>query len=99
MNRIGTRTIETNHCTLRRIEPDDYRMMYDNWAEYEEVCRYFPFNSVDNIEIYKEKVRKWSEEYESNLYFKYDCKDSGLGNGIMWFCYNAVLYSQPCYIP
>ena len=46
-------------------------MMYDNWAKYEEVCRYFPFNSVDNIEIYKEKVRKWSEEYESDLYFKW----------------------------
>lgn len=71
MNRIGTRTIETNHCTLRRIKPDDYRMMYDNWAKYEEVCRYFPFNPVDNIEIYKEKVRKWSEEYESDLYFKW----------------------------
>ncbi len=44
-------------------------MMYENWAKLEEVCRYFPFNPVMDIEIYKEKVHKWANNYESNTYF------------------------------
>ena len=54
MNKIGTKIIDTERCILRRIVPDDYQMMYENWAKYEEVCRYFPFNPVTDMEIYKE---------------------------------------------
>ncbi|MDE7414789.1 MAG: GNAT family N-acetyltransferase [Lachnospiraceae bacterium] len=69
MNRIGTKTIETKRCILRRIFPEDYEVMYHNWAKYESVCRYFPFHPIEDIEIYKEKVRKWSNNYESDTYF------------------------------
>lgn len=51
MNKIGTKIIDTERCTLRRIVPDDYQMMYENWAKLEKVCRYFPFNPVTDIEI------------------------------------------------
>ena len=68
MNQIGTQTIDTERCLLRRIVPDDAPMMYENWAKLEEVCRYFPFNPVTDIEIYKEKVHKWANNYESNTY-------------------------------
>ena len=70
MNKIGTQIIDTERCTLRRIVPDDYQMMYENWAKLEEVCRYFPFNPVTDIEIYKEKVYKWANNYESDTYFR-----------------------------
>ena len=66
MNKIGTKIIDTERCILRRIVPDDYQMMYENWAKYEEVCRYFPFNPVTDMEIYKEKVHKWADNYESD---------------------------------
>jgi ribosomal-protein-alanine N-acetyltransferase len=69
MNLIGTKRLETKRCILRRIEPDDYEMMYENWAKYEEVCRYFPFNPVEDINIYKDKVKQWSENYQSDSYF------------------------------
>lgn len=69
MNFIGTKNIETERCLLRRIIPEDYPSMYNNWAKYEEVCRYFPFNPVEDIEIYKEKVLRWSNNYESDTYF------------------------------
>lgn len=69
MNKIGTKIIDTERCILRRIVPDDYQMMYENWAKYEEVCRYFPFNPVTDMEIYKEKVHKWADNYESDTYF------------------------------
>lgn len=69
MNQIGTQTIDTERCLLRRIVPDDAPMMYENWAKHEEVCRYFPFYPVMDIEQYKEKVHKWSSNYESGTYF------------------------------
>lgn len=69
MNKIGTRTIETNRCTLRRIVPEDYQMMYENWAKYEEVCKYFPFHPISDIKLYQEKVHTWSNHYESGTYF------------------------------
>ena len=41
MNLIGTRNIETERCILRRIVPTDYIAMYENWAKYDEVCKYY----------------------------------------------------------
>ena len=69
MNKIGTQKIDTERCVLRRIVPDDYQMMYENWAKYEDVCRYFPFNPIEDIDIYKEKVHRWVSNYESDTYF------------------------------
>lgn len=69
MNKIGTKIIDTERCVLRRIVPDDYQMMYENWARYEDVCRYFPFNPIENIDVYKEKVYRWVTNYESDTYF------------------------------
>ena len=57
MNMIGTQNIETKRCLLRRIRLEDYKMMYENWAKYESVCRYFPFDPIEEITVYREKVR------------------------------------------
>lgn len=79
MNKIGTQRIETERCVLRRIVPDDYEMMYENWARYEEVCRFFPFHPMTDIEIYKEKVNNWVANYESDTYFHWviEWKENG----------------------
>ncbi len=69
MNKIGTQEIYTERCILRRIVPEDYRRMYENWAKYEEVCRYFPFEPPTDINTYKEKVHTWVGNYESDIYF------------------------------
>ena len=49
MNYIGTQNFETKRCFLRRIKLSDYTMMYENWAKYDEVSRYYPFNPVDDV--------------------------------------------------
>ena len=69
MNLIGTRQIETDRCILRRIRPEDCEAMYENWARYEEVCRYFPFHPVSGLAEYREKVEKWVSSYDSGSYF------------------------------
>ncbi len=69
MNMIGTQNIETQRCLLRRIRPEDYKNMFENWAKHESVCRYFPFDPIEDIEVYREKVLGWSQNYESDAYF------------------------------
>ena len=79
MNLIGTRNIETERCILRRIIPTDYIAMYENWAKYDEVCKYYPFTPASDIEIYKEKVERWVSNYESGSYFHWviEWKETG----------------------
>ena len=69
MNKIGTQKIETERCILRRIAPDDYEMMYENWARYEEVCKFFPFEPVPDMEARERNnepitlhVAKWNND-------------------------------------
>lgn len=79
INKIGTERIETNRCILRRITLADYGEMYENWGKYEEVCRYFPFDPVESVEQYREKVGRWVENYQSGAYFHWviEWKETG----------------------
>lgn len=101
MNQIGTQTIHTERCTLRRLVPEDYQMMYENWAKYEEVCRYFPFHPVD-VETYKEKVPKWFNHYESDTYFHWviEWKESGqlIGTINLGNVEESCLMADTCYM-
>ena len=79
MEFIGTRDFETIRCRLRRIKLSDYTMMFENWAKYEEVCKYFPFNPIDNIEDYRQKVEHWVSNYKNGSYFHWgiEWKEAG----------------------
>ncbi len=79
MKLIGTKNIETERCHLRRIVPSDYIMLFEKWAKFEEVSRYYPFAPADDIEKYKEKAERWSSNYESGSYFHWviEWKETG----------------------
>ena len=102
MNLIGTKNIETERCKLRRIIPDDYSMMYENWAKFDEVCKYYPFNPVDDVEVYKEKVKRWSSNYESGSYFHWviEWKETGELVGIINLgnVEESCMMSDTCYM-
>ena len=102
MNLIGTKNIETERCKLRRIIPDDYSMMYENWAKFDEVCKYFPFNPVDDVEVYKEKVKRWSSNYESGSYFHWviEWKETGelVGTINLGNVEESCMMSDTCYM-
>lgn len=102
MNLIGTKNIETERCKLRRIIPDDYSMMYENWAKFDEVCKYYPFNPVDDVEVYKEKVKRWSSNYESGSYFHWviEWKETGelVGTINLGNVEESCMMSDTCYM-
>lgn len=66
---VGTRTIVTNRCILRRIRAEDAAAMYESWAKYAEVCRYFPFDPAADEQSYRERVLRWVESYDSGSIF------------------------------
>ena len=67
---IGTRMIVTDRCVLRRIRAEDAAAMYESWAKYEAVCRYFPFDPAADEQSYRDRVLHWVESYDSGLLSK-----------------------------
>ena len=63
--------IVTDRCVLRRIRAEDAAAMYESWAKYEAVCRYFPFDPAADEQSYRERVLHWVESYDSGLYFQW----------------------------
>lgn len=102
MKFIGTKNFETARCHLRRIEPSDYRMMFQNWAKYEEVCRYYPFNPAADIEVYRQKVERWVSNYSSDSYFHWviEWKETGelIGTINLGNMEKACQMSDTCYM-
>lgn len=102
MNFIGTKNIETKRCRLRRITPDDYSVMYEKWAKLEEVCKYYPFNPTNDINAYKDKVRQWSLNYESGIYFHWVIEWKGTGELIgtinLGNVETSCMMSDTCYM-
>ena len=102
MNLIGTRNIETERCILRRIVPTDYIAMYENWAKYDEGCKYYPVAPASDIEIYKEKVERWVSNYESDSYFHWviEWKETGdlVGTINLGNVEESCLMSDTCYM-
>lgn len=102
INRVGTERIETNRCILRRIVPEDYEEMYENWGKYEEVCRYFPFDPAESVEQYRKMVVRWAENYQSGTYFHWviEWKENGklIGTINLGNVDETSLYSDTCYM-
>ena len=66
---VGTRTIVTDRCVLRRICAEDAAAMYESWAKYEEGCRYFPFDPASDAQSYRERVlRGWKATIPGSIF-------------------------------
>ena len=56
--------LETERLLLRKIELSDSEEMFKNWCNDPEVCKYLPWNIHGNIEVTKELVNLWVNEYK-----------------------------------
>ena len=54
--------IVTDRCVLRRIRAEDAAVMYESWAKYEAVCRYFPFDPAADEQSYRDRVKYAAEK-------------------------------------
>ena len=56
--------IETKRLLLRPWEIDDAPILFNGWANNEEITKYLTWNPHANIEITKSIINKWIKEYE-----------------------------------
>lgn len=76
MEHLGTRLLEAERIILRRIEEGDYKEMYENRAFREECSEFFPWQPADDMEVYRQRVAGWMENYSTVKAFYYCVTDA-----------------------
>ena len=78
MKHAGTLTIKTERLTLRRLDFSDAEMMFQNWANDDEVTRYLRFQSHKDVDESRAIIQQWVESYkEENMYLWGICLKDG----------------------
>jgi len=78
MRHAGTQLIRSERLSLRRIEPDDAVMMFNNWANDDEVTRYMRWSAHKNLEETKATIQNWFEDYKDNNKYHWGiCLENG----------------------
>ena len=84
MEKIGTKTIETQRLILRRFTLADAQDMFANWANDPEVTAFLTWETHKTAEDSKQILSLWVPEYEKGDYFNWamELKESGavIGN-------------------
>ncbi len=84
MNKIGTKTIETDRLILRRFTVDDAQDMFENWATDPEVTKFLTWPCHTSVDITKALLTDWVAKYEDGGYFNWamELKENGrvIGN-------------------
>jgi len=65
----GTQLLRTARLLLRPYTEHDADMMFANWANDEEVCRYLTWPPHGDIEVTRGIVRDWAACYGNDCYY------------------------------
>ena len=71
MQKLGTRTLETERLILRRFSPRDAEDMYRNWASDPEVTRFLTWPCHTSPEGTRALLEQWAEKYADGTYFNW----------------------------
>ena len=66
-----TKKIETERLILRKFRKTDYKEMFNNWASDESVANGAGWKKHENMDITKELVEMWVEEYKKENIFNW----------------------------
>ena len=69
MNKIGTKTIETERLILRRFKIEDAEAMFKNWACDSEVTKFLSWPPHKSVETTKIILNDWINSYSSDDYY------------------------------
>lgn len=65
LNHTGTKIIETERLILRQFREEDATDMFSNWASDDEVTKYLSWPTHSNVEVSKQLLKMWIDEYSS----------------------------------
>lgn len=83
MNKIGTKTIETERLILRRFTVEDTQDMFDNWASDPAVTEFLTWPTHQEVSFTKTLLAEWIENYDDGGYFNWvmELKETGAAIG------------------
>lgn len=73
----GSPDLYTRRLRLRAYRPEDYQMMYDNWASDPEVTRFVTWGTHESPEVTKQLVAMWAEGYQSPTVYHWGIEMNG----------------------
>ena len=59
----GTPRLETDRLILRKIEPNDYKIAYEQWCNDPEQVLYTVHGIHKSVDVTKRVYDRWIEEY------------------------------------
>ena len=71
MNHKGTKSIETNRLILRKFRNDDSENMFSNFANDQNVTRYFSWQTHNNIKDSEDIINLWIANYVDNQVYNW----------------------------
>ncbi len=83
MRHCGTKSLETERLVLRRYVAEDAPVMYANWANDPEVCRYMTWSPHESVDVSRGIIEQWVRDYEnpSNYNWALELKETGKAIG------------------
>lgn len=63
--------LETKRLLLRKFNFNDAQDMFDTWASDPEVCKYLTWNPHTSVEITKQILQMWEDEYKLANTYRY----------------------------
>ena len=63
--------IETKRLILRKLGEEDAKMIFDGWANDEEVTKYLTWHPHENIKVTEDILAGWIKDYEEEGCYRY----------------------------
>ena len=63
--------LETKRLLLRKFRINDAQEMFETWASDPEVCKYLTWNPHESVDLTRQILQKWEEEYELSYTYRY----------------------------
>ena len=70
MINLGSKTLETKHLLLREHKVEDYKQVYNNYANSEIVTKYLTWKAHENEEVTKDYLKSVEAKYgQKDVYY------------------------------
>ena len=71
MKYLGSKTLETERLTLRKIKIEDAKTAFKNWCNSDEVDKYVLWKKHESVEETIRIYEKWLEDYKDDKTFRW----------------------------
>ena len=66
MNKLGTKTLNSQRCCLRKLDINDAQQLFENIYSDYKVAGYMSWNCYSDVNEVKSYLEKWQADYDKN---------------------------------